>query len=84
MYFFIYKIRQRNMARPISNPVSESDSSQATVERNVNVDVGQILHEPCERVIEHYSNYGELLSVEVIIESDIDPFDDENSITIIK
>ena len=72
------------MARPISNPISESDSTQATVERNVNVDVGQILHEPRERVIEHYNNYGELLRVEVIIESDIDPFDDENSITIIK
>ena len=68
------------MARPISTPVSESDSStQATVERIVNINVGQVPRERVERVIERHGIHGELLSIEVIIESNMDPFYCENN-----
>ena len=67
------------MARPISESVSEPDSTQATVERTTNIKYGEFLCEPVERVVAHYSNYGELLFVKVINQNDIQPFDDENN-----
>ena len=67
------------MDRPISKPYS----TQATVERTTNIEYCEILCEPVEKVVAHYSNYGELLFVEVVNQNDIDPFDYENSITTI-
>ena len=76
-----YNIRKKTKeyGTPISAPVSESDSTQATVERTTNIEYGEILREPVERVVAHYSNYGELLRVEVINQNDMHPFDDENN-----